>query len=104
MTESPPDHNSPTVPFRNLQKVEAKAAAWKRKAVERREEIEELKVRLSKLEAAFIKNEELVTHLTSENVSLKDDVNSIKRELKVSHQLLERLKHENQDLKKKAHF
>jgi len=103
MTESP-DRNSPTVAFRNLQKVETKTAAWKRKAVERREEIEELKVRLSKLEAAFIKDEELVKHLESENASLKDEVDSIKRELEVSQQLLERLKHENQDLKKKAHF
>jgi len=63
VTESSSKHNSPTVTLHNFQKAEAKAAEWKRKALQRREEIEELKVRLDKLEAAFIKHEELVKHL-----------------------------------------
>ena len=104
MTESTSKHNPPTVTLQNFQKAETKAAEWKRKAVERREAIEELKVRLGKLEAAFIKDEELVKHLQNENASLEDEVNSMKHELEVSNKSLEKLRHENQDFKKKYHF
>lgn len=70
-------------------------ADWKKKATERREELEGMKVRLSKLE-------EVVLYLQKEKVSHREEIDSLKYQLEVSRQSLEKLKIENQELKKKA--
>lgn len=71
------------------------AADWKKKATERREELEEMKVRLSKLE-------EIVVYLQKEKVSHREEIDSLKNQLEISRQSLEKLKIENQELKKKV--
>lgn len=71
------------------------AADWKRKAIERREEMKGMKVRLSKLE-------EVIIYLQKEKATHREEIDSLKRKLEASNQSLEKLKIENQEFKKKV--
>lgn len=96
--------NTSPIAFRDFQRAQKKAGEWKKKATERREELEALKIRINTLETTSAKNKESVEHLQKTNASLQEEVFFLRRQLEISNQTLEKIKIENEELKKKAFF
>lgn len=83
-----------TPPERRIERAEKSAAEWKLKAIERREEIERLNLRMKGIE-------EKVSELINKFKGQDKQIESFENQLKNAHLIIANLQSENEELKKK---